>query len=102
MVQITYQKRDGTIMQKLRKTTLPYEIGDITSMGWKVLNIEYEYRGKYYDYFDYSMIIHKNKKRIVKKREIKKLCLIKAKSFLNFIIYFILGLIILYHIRIRL
>lgn len=101
-MQITYQKRDGTIMQKLRKTTLPYEIGDTTSMGWKVLNIEYEYRGKYYNYFDYSMIINKNKKRIVKKREIKELCLKTTRSLLNFIIYFILGIIILYHIRIRL
>lgn len=101
-MQVTYQKRDGSIMQKLRNTTPPYEVGETTSMGWKVLNIEYEYRGKYYDYYDYSMMIYKNKQKAIKKREIKEFCFKKTKSFLDFIIYFILGLIILYHIRIRL
>lgn len=37
-MQITYQKKDGSVMQRFRNTILPYKIGDTTSMGWKVLN----------------------------------------------------------------
>ena len=85
-------------MQKYRNTMLPYKIGETTSMGWKVLNIEYEYNNKYYSYYEYNMMIHKNKERYIKKKQIKELCLNKTKSLL----YYIIGIIILYYIRIRL
>ena len=98
MIQITYQKRDGSIMQRFRKTILPYKIGDITSMGWKVLNIEYEYNDKYYTYYEYNMLIHKNKQRYIKRKQIKEFCHKKVKSLL----YYIIGFIILYYIKIRL
>ena len=98
MIQITYQKRDGSIMQRIRNTTLPYKIGEITSMGWKVLNIEYEYKNKYYTYYEYNKLIHKNKQRYMKKKHFKEQLLKNAKSLL----YYILGLIFLYYIKIRL
>lgn len=98
MIQITYQKRDGSIMQRIRNTTLPYKIGEITSMGWKVLNIEYEYNNKYYSYYEYNKLIHRNKQRYMKKKQFKELCLKNAKSLL----YYILGIIFLYYIKIRL
>lgn len=99
MIQITYQKRDGSIIQKLRNTTLPYKIGDTTSMGWKVLNIEYEYKNKYYTYYEYNMLIHKSKKRYVRKKKIKEICL---KQTISLLYYIIMIIIILYYIRIRL
>ena len=68
MIQITYQKRNGNILYRLRKTMLPYRIGDITSMGWKVLNIEYEYKNKYYSYYEYNKLIHKFRIRNQKKK----------------------------------
>ena len=49
MIQITYQKKDGSIIQKYRNTSLPYKIGDTTSMNWKVLNIEYEQKIRFSD-----------------------------------------------------
>ena len=98
MIQITYQKRNGCIMQKLRKTMIPYKVGETTSMGWKVLNIEYEFNNKYYSYYEYNKRIHKRKQRYIKKKKIKNLCLKNSITLL----YYILGFIILYYIRIRL
>ena len=96
-MQITYQKRDGSIMQKFRNTMLPYKIGDSTSMGWKVLNIEYEYKGKYYPEYQYNMLIYKNKQRYMKRKQFKEQCISKTKTLL----YYLLGYIILYYIKIR-
>ena len=98
MIQITYQKRDGSIMQKLRNTMLPYKIGDTTSMGWKVLNIEYEYNNKYYSFYEYNILVQKSKERYIKKQQIKEICLKKGKTLL----YYLIWLIILYYIKIRL
>lgn len=69
MIQITYKKNDGCIMQRYRNTILPYKIGDTTSMGWKVLNIEYEYKNKYYPEHEYNMLIYKDRKLLIKKRQ---------------------------------
>ena len=70
-MQITYQKRNGCIIQRFRNTMLPYNNGDETSMGWKVLNIEYEYNGKYYPEYQYNMLIQKSKQRFIIKKQIK-------------------------------
>lgn len=98
MIQITYQKRDGSIIHKLRSTLPSYDIGEITSMGWKVLNIEYEYKGKFYSEYKYNLLISKSKSIAIRKRQIKELCIDKIKTLL----YYIIGIIILYHIKIRL
>ena len=67
-MQITYQKRDGSIIQRLRNTVIPYKIGDTTSMGWKVLNIEYEFNNKYYPEYEYDMLILKIKQKRIRKQ----------------------------------
>ena len=59
---------------------LPYKIGDITSMGWKVLNVEYEYNNKYYPEYKYNMIMYKNKQRYIKKQQFRDLSTRLAKS----------------------
>ena len=92
MIQVTYQKRDGDIIHRLRNTILPYKVGDTTSMGWKVLNIEYEYKNKYYPEYEYNVLIAKNRKRYVKIRETKDKILNEFKTLLY---YFIV--IIMYH-----
>ena len=98
MIQITYQKRDGSIMQRIRNTMLPYKIGDTTSMGWKVLNIEYEYNNKYYTYYEYNKLIHKSKQRYMKRKQLEEFCLKKTITLL----YYIIMILILYYIKIRL
>ena len=76
---------------------MPYKIGETTSMGWKVLDIEYEYNNKYYPEYKYDMLIQKDKELYIRKKQMKELLLKEAKTF----IYIIIG-IILYYIKIRL
>lgn len=85
-MQITYQKRDGSIIHRIRNTSLPYEIGDTTSMGWKVLNIEYNHNGKYYSKYEYNLIIQKRKQRDVKIRLLKSKCKKSIITLLNYMI----------------
>lgn len=85
-MQITYQKRDGSIIQRYRNTMLPYKIGDETSMGWKVLNIEYEYNNKYYPEYEYSMLIHKKKQTCIKRQLAREVYIKELKNLLYCII----------------
>lgn len=97
MMQITYQKRDGTTMKRLRNTMLPYSVGDTTSMGWKVISIEYEYKNKYYPEYEYRNLIYQSKKKLIRRRQIEERIMEKTKSLLyNFIM-----ILILYYIKIR-
>lgn len=66
---VTYQKRNGDILLRPRKSLLGLRIGDETSMGWKVLNIHYLYDGNYYTYNDYCRAFRNKKKP--KKRFLK-------------------------------
>lgn len=86
MLQITYQKNDGCIFQRHRKTMIPYKIGDNTSMNWKVLNIEYEYNNKYYSEQEYYSLIHKNKQTRIKSREKRELYMNEFKKFIYYIV----------------
>jgi len=92
VIQVTYQKRDGDIIHRPRNTILPYKVGDTTSMGWKVLNIEYEYKNKYYPEYEYNVLIAKNRKKVIKIRETRDRIL---KEFKTLLYYFIV--IIMYH-----
>jgi hypothetical protein len=91
LIQVTYQKKDGTILNRIRNTALDYKIGDITSMGWKILNIEYNYNGKYYSKYDYEKMMMIAKK---KQHRIKQLKFIFKKSIITLLNYLI-GLIII-------
>lgn len=69
---ITYQKENGNIFFRLRKTPGELHIGDITSMGWKVLDIHQEYEGNYLHKEDIRRLInHKVYKTPMKKRIIR-------------------------------
>lgn len=94
-MQITYQKKDGSVMQRFRNTTLPYKIGDETSMGWKVLNIEYEYNNKYYPEYKYNIIKQKRKKAYFKRKKTIELCTKELKTFL----YCIIATIVIYVLK---
>lgn len=86
MVQVTYQKNNGCIFKRQRNTTLPYKIGDTTSMGWKVLNIEYEYNNKFYSEYNYNKLLNKDKQTSIKKKQTIELI---TREFKTFIYYFI-------------
>lgn len=90
-MQITYKKNDGTIFQRYRKTSLPYKIGEETSMGWKVLNIEYEYQNNYYSESEYNKIMYEIKQNIIRKNQIINNLKNEIKKFL----YYFIAIIIL-------
>lgn len=71
-MKITYQKRNGEIIERTRTTGLPYRIGDTTSMGWKVLDIQYLYNGKYYHSGEYEEKVNKAFERERKKTQFKR------------------------------
>lgn len=86
MMQITYQKKDGSIIKRYRNTTLPYKVGETTSMGWKVLNIEYEYNGEYYSEYKHNMLVNQTKQNALKRKQRVDQF---AKEFKSFLYYFI-------------
>lgn len=86
VIQVTYQKQDGSVIQKLRKTMLPYKIGETTSMGWKVLNIEREYKNKYYPIHEYDIQMYKNKQTLIKKQQTIELLTKEFKTFMYYLI----------------
>lgn len=89
-MQITYQKKDGCIIQRLRNTMLPYKVGETTSMGWKVLSIEYEYKNKYYSAYNYNKIINKEKQVFLKRKHIAELIVRKLGALLYYLFILIL------------
>jgi hypothetical protein len=91
VMQITYQKKDGCVFQRLRNTMIPYKIGDETSMGWKVLNIEYEYNDKFYSENEYHTLIRNAKQKTIKNRHTRDLCVVEFKKFMY---YFMAALVI--------
>ena len=93
MIQITYQKNNGSIIQRYRDTVLPYRIGDTTSMGWKVLNIEYQFKDKYYPELEYNKMIYKQKRTHNKMNRVRELC---TKELLNLLKCILAVLIIKY------
>jgi hypothetical protein len=90
VLQVTYQKRNGVIFKRLRDTTPPYRVGEETSMGWKVLNIEYEYNNKFYPSYEYYKLIDKHKQKIIRHNQLKKKCKKVLISLLNSLIGFII------------
>lgn len=67
---ITYQKGNGDILIRKRKTLYNMRVGDTTSMGWTVINIHYNYEGNYYTYTDYCRMVRKHQ---LKKKKDKKI-----------------------------
>lgn len=63
MTQIVYQKSNGEIIKRKLISYHTYRVGDINSYGWKVIEVLYNYRGKYYSKNDYYSILEKKEKK---------------------------------------
>lgn len=81
-MQITYQKENGCIFKRLRNTPLPYKVGEMTSMGWKVLNIEFEYKNKFYPEYQYNILIQKDRQAFIKRKQTRELYTREFKAFI--------------------
>ena len=60
-------------------------------MGWKVLNIEYEYKNKFYSKYEYETLIKKEKQTSIKKQQTIESVSKKLKAF---ICYFVAAIIV--------
>ena len=91
MYLITYKKRSGELIYR-KRNTLPGYIGQETSMGWIIENIEYLFGNKYYSLKDYQLLMEK---RNVKKYYSNKLEIFfkKYSTILTLILLIILALI---------
>lgn len=77
---ITYQKRDGSIFVRLLNNPYNKKIGEITSMGWKVLDIHHYYDGNFMHEHDIKVfrdVIYK------KRKPFRKIIVKRLISFLN-------------------
>lgn len=63
MYKIVYKKVNGDIIERIRNTMPSHAIGEYTSMGWLILDIQYFIGNNYYDYFTYKKILNKRIKK---------------------------------------
>ena len=55
---IIYKKYNGDLIYRYNKIKPNYKKGDTTSMGWKVVDIQYMHKGKIMNYNRYSAVIN--------------------------------------------
>ena len=72
MIEMTYEKANGQIIRRIRNTYPDYKIGDRTSMGWKVVDIRYLYKKKYYHKSEYDNKVNACVNKIKKINKFKK------------------------------
>ena len=76
---VVYQKCNNDIIYRACKTKPEHHKGDITSMGWKVLDIQRLYNGKCYPTYEFDNLLNR-KGRIhnifinINKSHIAKIC----------------------------
>lgn len=63
MYKITYQKRNGEVFDRIRATLPVKGIGDETSMGWTIMNVQFGLGSKYYDLREYQIKSRKQNNR---------------------------------------
>ena len=63
MVKTTYQRKNGELVDKITYFNSNYKIGQENGYGWKVVDITYLYKGKYYHVTEYDKLIDKSLKR---------------------------------------
>lgn len=58
LYKIIYQKSNGVVFERIRNTLPLQKIGEETSMGWKIVDILYHYKDKWYSsstqYYEYK------------------------------------------------
>lgn len=84
---IIYQKSSGEIIYRTCKSRPTYQVGDKTSMGWKVLDIKNMYKGNTYKSYDYRQVISR---KISLSKIISKLQSSQIKELANVISNFML------------
>ena len=90
MYLISYQKRNGDIICRVRNTMPQYALNRETSMGWKVVDIKQRFKGSYYSIPEWNKLSRKNIKKQRFIRKINKLFKEYATKFVMVIIIAVL------------
>lgn len=56
---VLYEKNNGDMIYRYRKSKPQYEVGSITSMGWKLVDIRKLYNGSVISEYNYNELINK-------------------------------------------
>lgn len=57
MIQVTYKKRNGDLIQRTINGLSPYRVGDVNSYGWTIEEIKHLYKGKWYSKNEYEKLV---------------------------------------------
>ena len=71
MIQMTYQKRNGGIIQRTISGISPYRVGDTNSYGWTVVSIKHLYKGKWYSINEYDKLVGDEIAKMKRKNKIR-------------------------------
>ena len=96
MFLIVYQKRNGELIYR-KRMSLPGRIGEQTSMGWTIQDINYFYNGKYYSASDYNKLMSKQHNIVKSFRKLKDFIIHDLWKYALFILY--IPLITLYIVK---
>ncbi len=70
MYKIIYEKQNGEVFERIRNTIPDTGIGQTTSMGWRILNIQYSFGNGYYDHAEYCRLMSKVRKPLLLRRRV--------------------------------
>lgn len=84
-----YKKRNGNIIYRTSKTKPTYEKGNITSMGWEVLDIQRIAKGRIMSCSEYDTLLYKRYK-------LRNLIALPSQSDIRSFIEFMIVVLLLY------
>lgn len=90
MVQTTYQKKNGELINKFTYINSAYKIGQTNGFGWKVVDIKYKFKDKYYPSYEYDNLVMKRNQRDAKINKIKRDIKNSYIYFIRFFAYIVL------------
>ena len=84
MYKVFYQRQNGEIIERIRNTLPHYKLGEITSMGWIIVDIHYLLNNKYYPFREYRTKLDKQ----IKRNHIKRKIIKYIKKYIGLVLYF--------------
>lgn len=86
---VIYKKASGEVIYRYLTTLPKYEVGQITSMGWKVLDIKRLHKGRTMSDYEYiTMITKKNPIKRIYEQLLHLYNELQLKHFANFVVIY--------------
>ena len=88
-MQVTYEKGNGDIVQRYVGFS-SYKVGEVTGQGWRVVDIKYKYKNKYYSSAEYNELLNKEWEHAEKIRQMKRISSELYKDLTHGIVFLVL------------